>query len=569
MALKPAGRIGAVLRELALAWRAAALALVLLGLLLIVSSLPIASVELNRIFSHTVGPFAFLVAASLYAWRSSSGAGFDPERRFWRKLSVGFGIWAFTYVPSLLTRLETNTIDPILPYLDFGFALSFVFVVAAVEERPDDRSAITEMARRPSLWHSLLLTTGFFVTLILLPSLYNLGAYSSFLSSYGYFVAMDLAVAIRLLYFAYQSESSRWRVVYCILSGGFLLMAVVDFATGSMRREGLPLTVGAFYDAFWTLPYLVLLLGAASGRLRLEDHRSGLREPTLSDAIAASTLTWALLFPAFHFVADRTRWLDPALGPKRDVAVLIWTLLLMGLAIKRQHRLEQGLVGLVREQRDIEGNLRDSEKDLRLLVERGRVSDRLKAAEERFTKAFEVSPDGLILSSFEEGTIFDVNPAFERLTLLSRSACIGRRATELGLWPHPERRDRLIQLLRRRQQMHDLPGELHRADGRVRPVRAYYERIQQVDGDILLTVLRDSGNGGEGQSERVATLLENARIPLRLVRETEAEGEAVAVFVNASARLALRQEEGTEVEVAGPNGLRLLMHFGREEGEPA
>ncbi len=198
--------------------------------------------------------------------------------------------------------------------------------------------------------------------------------------------------------------------------------------------------------------------------------------------------------------------------------ILIWTCLLMSLAVVRQRQIEKNLTSLVHQRREIEESLRDNEQDLRLLVERARVADRLRAAEERFTKAFEVSPDALVLSSFKDGVILDVNPAFEQLSQLSRETCIGRRSVDLNLWPNPKSRERLVQLLQRRQQMHDIPGELRRADGRVRPVRASYERLSEAEGDLLLTVLRDPGMGEGTLPERIATLLENIRIPLRLVQ---------------------------------------------------
>jgi len=561
MALIPAGRGVAVIHGLAEGWRAVALACSLLFLLLIISGLPFASVLNNRIFSHTVGPFLFLLAATFYTWRGGRRAG-PAEKRFWRQLSLGYGVWAATYVPSLITRLSGHNTDSILPYLDFGFALSFFFVVVAVEERPDDRGPLSELGRRPSLWNTAILMAGFFSTLVVLPATYNRADYPTYLSSFGYFVAMDLAIATRLLYFASQSESRRWRTIYALLATGFALMLVVDLTTAWLRREHAALTVGAFYDAFWTLPFFVMLLSASTASWRLGDRRSGIREPTISDAFAASTLTWALVFPCFHLIADRLGWLDPVLAPKRDVLVLLWTVMLLALAILRQRQLEKDLALLVRERREIEVNLRDSEKDLRLLVERSRVADRLQAAEERFAKAFEASPDALILSNFDDGTVLDVNPAFSRLSQLTRKACLGRTAEELALWPFPERRARLLENLRQRKPMHDLPGDLRRADGRVCAVRASFERIQGMGEDLLLTVLRNAESNSTLPQHRVATLLENTRVPLRLMQENE-EGELTPFFVNATARLALRRD-GRETEILGTSGFRLLLHLPTE-----
>ena len=556
MAYKPTGKSLAEGAGLAAGWRATALALVLFGILLVLSGLPSATVSTNRIFSHTVGPLFFLLIATLYAWRSSRGT-LAAERRFWLLLCAGYGTWGLTYVPSLISRLWFTTgIDA---YLDFGFALSFLFVIAATEERPDDPGPLSGLAR-PSLWHSTVLIAGFFCSLILLPALLHFDAYSTYLSSYAVFGAMDLVVAARFFYFVSQSDSPRWRLIYSSVGSAFFLMFGVDLATGYSRRESIDMTRGAFYDAFWTLPFFLMAISAASGLFGLDDRRTGKRQPTLSDAFAASTLTWALIFPSFHFIADRAGWLDPALAAERDLVVIVVTLLLLVLALFRQRSLEQGLGRLVLEQRDIEANLRSSEKDLRLLIERGRVTDRLRAAEERFTKAFEVSPDALILSTFDDGTILDVNLAFEKMSQLRRADCIGQRSTELGLWPFPERRARMTQLLLRREQLRDLPGELNLPDGGTCSVRASYERIQEPGGDLLLTVLRENESQGDASPGRICTLLENARLPLYLLQDGPEGQEPTAVFVNGNARLSMLGEN-SPVELVGPAGLRLLLHF--------
>ena len=88
MAYKPTGKSLAEGAGLAAGWRATALALVLFGILLVLSGLPSATISTNRIFSHTVGPFLFLLIATLYAWRSSRGT-VAAERRFWRYLPDG------------------------------------------------------------------------------------------------------------------------------------------------------------------------------------------------------------------------------------------------------------------------------------------------------------------------------------------------------------------------------------------------------------------------------------------------------------------------------------------------
>ena len=566
MVAKPAGRFFTVAAVFAASWRAAPLALFVFFALVIACGLPFATADGNKTLAYIVGPFFFLAGSCAYAFRNTRAADNEPERRFWRRLCVSYGAWTFTYVPSYLAP-HFGGIDAVRPLVDFGFGIAYVLALAAFEERPDDRSAVTELGRRPTLGSATLMMAGFFVSVVLLPALFNREQSAVYLSSFAFWVAMDLVLALRLAYFAITTGSRRWRYIYAVLGLAFALMAVVDQATGWLLRHHLPVTSGHLSDSLWALPYAILLFSAAGGLFRLEERRRSQPEPTLSDALASQNLGWALFFPGFHFLADRTGWLDPVLAPKRDWVVLLWTAMLMALAIRRQRELERGLAGLVHERRDIEGNLRESEQDLRLLVERGRVSDRLKAAEERFAKAFEVSPDAIVLSTFDDGTILDVNPAFERLSLLSRADCLGRRAVDLGLWHRPENRDRLVKVLARRHQIHDLPAELQQAGGQIRQLRASYERLPQEEGDLLLSVLRDVTGSEAGAAGRVASLLENCRIPLRLLRQLPGGGEALPIYANYGARLALRQHRSEDLEIRGDRGLRLLLHLKSAESE--
>ncbi len=113
-----------------------------------------------------------------------------------------------------------------------------------------------------------------------------------------------------------------------------------------------------------------MILAGSSGTFKLADRRRPAPAPNLSDALAAPPLTWALCFPLSHFVADRLDWLDPSLARPRDLLVIVFTLLLLLLAVRQQRRFEAGLAELVRIRREIESQLRESENDLRLLLQR-------------------------------------------------------------------------------------------------------------------------------------------------------------------------------------------------------
>ena len=77
-----------------------------------------------------------------------------------------------------------------------------------------------------------------------------------------------------------------------------------------------------------------------------------------------------------------------------------------------------------------------------------------RAAEERFAKAFRLSPLAISVSEIASANILEVNDAFLRTFELDRATVIGRSALELGLWGDAETRARMVAELRARGSVH-------------------------------------------------------------------------------------------------------------------
>jgi hypothetical protein len=355
------------------------------------AALPAANVHSNRVIAFVIGPLFFLALATTHALAHSRQARDEQERRYWLDLVLGLGTWTLVCCTNLLSSLELLDRAAIVLYVEFGYALSYVFIVAALETRPHDLDPSAEAGRRTPAWYAAILVAGLFSTLVLLPELANPIGNSIYFSPFMLYTAMDLYIACRAFYFARETSSRRWRFNFASLGFAFSLMLASDLTTVWLKRQPLPLTAGDARDALWLLPFAGLFLAGAAGGFGLEDRRQGPRAPTLSDAFAAPPLTWALFFPVFHFAADRLDWLDPSLAAPRDLVVMTFTLLLLGLAVRQQRRIEKGLVQLVRERREIEEELKESENDLRLLLHRSLAAEHLRAAEERYSKTLGAS----------------------------------------------------------------------------------------------------------------------------------------------------------------------------------
>jgi PAS domain S-box-containing protein len=94
----------------------------------------------------------------------------------------------------------------------------------------------------------------------------------------------------------------------------------------------------------------------------------------------------------------------------------------------------------------------------------------LEESERRLAKVIEASPEAITIASVEDGTFISVNPAAERLSGYTREEMIGRSALEMGFYPDPEDRSRLIADLQRNETVYGREMRLRRKNGDVRDV---------------------------------------------------------------------------------------------------
>jgi PAS domain S-box-containing protein len=110
---------------------------------------------------------------------------------------------------------------------------------------------------------------------------------------------------------------------------------------------------------------------------------------------------------------------------------------------------------------------------VRDITEQVRVERALKESEEKFSKAFQVSPDAISISDLATGQILDVNDAFERLSGYPREKLIGLTSKELNLWSDANDRQRLLDELR--------------ANGRVREMQVSARPYNNVARTFLMS----------------------------------------------------------------------------------
>jgi PAS domain S-box-containing protein len=153
--------------------------------------------------------------------------------------------------------------------------------------------------------------------------------------------------------------------------------------------------------------------------------------------------------------------------------------------VKTPHMDQLGnIVGLVGIARDIT-ELKRTETELR------NSEEALRASEERFSKAFRSSPYPIGITDLDTGVCLDINDAALSAFGYTREEVIGQTTSVLGIWPHPEARQRFVEQLRNEGTVRNLEVPLNAKGGEVRRFLASTEVIVLNGKQCLVTIGTD------------------------------------------------------------------------------
>ena len=136
----------------------------------------------------------------------------------------------------------------------------------------------------------------------------------------------------------------------------------------------------------------------------------------------------------------------------------------------------------------------------------------LRALEEKFHKAFKVSPVALAISRLANGCFLEVNDRWLEKFQSTREQLIGKTSIELGIWVDPNERMRFAEEIRKKGSVRDVPFNIRMA-GKISSVLASGELIELDRAPVVITALLD------------VTELRNATQQLQQVQKMELVGQ--------------------------------------------
>ncbi len=128
---------------------------------------------------------------------------------------------------------------------------------------------------------------------------------------------------------------------------------------------------------------------------------------------------------------------------------------------------------------------------LRDVTERKKSERALRESEEKFSKAFCASPDGLAISELATGRYIEVNDGYCRLYGYRRAEMLGRTSVELGIWDNPKDRARLVGGLKTAGEVRNLEVRTRTRKGHLKIILLSAEPIELGGKSCLVSALHD------------------------------------------------------------------------------
>lgn len=119
------------------------------------------------------------------------------------------------------------------------------------------------------------------------------------------------------------------------------------------------------------------------------------------------------------------------------------------------------------------------------------TAEALRLSEEKFAKAFRLSSDAVLISSFVDGRILDANDSFYRTSGYTSEEVIGHHTAELGIWRNLDDRAKLLMALQTHGQVRDMEFEFRAKDGQIGLGLASAHLIEIAGEQCLITIARD------------------------------------------------------------------------------
>ncbi len=147
------------------------------------------------------------------------------------------------------------------------------------------------------------------------------------------------------------------------------------------------------------------------------------------------------------------------------------------------------------------------------ITRRKEMENALRESENKFSLAFDASPDAVNINRLVDGLYVEINKGFERLTGFTKADISGRTSLEIDIWHDPADRQRLVKDLQENGYCENLEARFRRKDGSL-TTALMSARVISLQGEPhIISITRDISERkqAEAERERLTVAIEQTR----------------------------------------------------------
>ncbi|RLE30986.1 MAG: hypothetical protein DRJ61_11955 [Acidobacteria bacterium] len=442
----------------------------------------------------------FLLLAGTASWMQARGASSPSERRFWGLVTIAMLFWLVAAVPFLLSNefYYSNLILQTL--IDVAFALYYVALVLAAEQRPERGPELSkkDLDHRLEVWGLHFFVLGLVLYFVLIPNIFGpqIDDMGRPIEGYVLFLALDIYLFLRFVYLFSATKQVGWKVPYALLAGGHFLWSFTDIFESLTRLPGSTLEITTWLNPLWYLPFLLVLAAARFRSAQTEVGQTS--EAEFPEHGPRRLVLFLFILVLIHLGVGLLGGIDRAGYGSRGILTIGLALGLgvlaqiqyrnLDLRNRRLHELrEVVLADLQRSEETLQEHnelLRDFNKQLTT-----RVSER--TAEVRQTRDIAL----MTLAKLTESRDYETGRHLERIALFSERLA---EVLSAGVWQDRVSGD-FVEELRRSSPLHDI-GKVGIPDAillNAGPLTVNEMEVMRrhttIGGDTLSSIVRDHG----------------------------------------------------------------------------
>ena len=166
------------------------------------------------------------------------------------------------------------------------------------------------------------------------------------------------------------------------------------------------------------------------------------------------------------------------------------------------------------------------------ITERRQAEEALARSNDKFEKAFNHTPNVIIMTHIGTGRIYEVNRTFERVVGYKREEVVGKTTPEIGLWNDPKEREAYIAALKKTGGVEGAVYAFRTKGGALMIAQVYSSLVTMDNQQYILAVAEDITekqeymNQLQQKTQELETIIQEAPNPIMLHNEA---GEVLMV----------------------------------------